>query len=260
MWRGDTLNPRGGGRWPPNPPGGGSRLNCTEAFLGEEEGVEAAQAEAAPSESFEGAAIPTAQVGIDVAGAAAQPGPGAPKPVQLLTSGEVKSSQYGYGPDGASVQDKLHRPDLTDRVVMQKTILCGRPVITIKQATECMQSSRQDGKKALPQPMWMKVMQAGLDGCQVAKLDGRNVCVKEIPADIEGRMVYHNELMHLCGISLRQLVEAMKATRAKDDKRKAEKGHKRQAADAATVEGHGAHGKKQRGQASTDADHGNGAA
>ena len=146
-----------------------------------------------------------------------------------LTEEEVKSLQYGYGPDGKSVQDHLHTTELTDRVVMQKTLLCGKPKITIKQATERMQSSRQAGKKALPQPAWIKVMEAGLQNCTVAKYEGRHVLLKEIPVDPRSRIEYHNELMQLCRLSLRQLVEAMASAKSKDERQREDKKRKAEA-------------------------------
>ena len=141
--------------------------------------------------------------------------------VVLLTPKDVKSVKYGYGPNGESVQETLHSADLTDRVVMQKTLLCGRAVIDAKTACERMQSSRRSGRKALPQPTWSKVMAAGADGSGVVRYAERKLYMKKIPQEGSDRIEYHNELMKLCGISLRDVVEAMKSQKKKDAEKQA---------------------------------------
>ena len=91
---------------------------------------------------------------------------------ELLLAADVKSIQYGYGANGASVQTKLLTEAFTDRIVMQKTLLVGKPVITAKMACERMQSSRKDGRNTLGKEAWVLVMQCGLENCSVARFEG----------------------------------------------------------------------------------------
>ena len=135
--------------------------------------------------------------------------------VQLLTSGNVRGVDYGYGPAGASVQQTVHAKGFTDRTIMRRTILVGTPRITSKTACQKMRSSNASGKKALPEPIWNDVMRAGLAGCDVAWLANRTVMLKAIPSDATERIQYHNSLMELCCVSLRELVEAMKQAKSK---------------------------------------------
>ena len=133
-----------------------------------------------------------------------------------LTIAEVKSIQYGYGVDGASVQAELLSAELTDRMVMQKTLLCGKPAITSKQACDKIQSRRRgEGRKALSADSWVKVMEAGAQQCTVIKFENKKLLLKEIPDNGNERIKYHNELMTLCGLSLRHLVDAMKVAKGK---------------------------------------------
>lgn len=132
----------------------------------------------------------------------------------LLMEGDVRDVGYGYGVDGVSVQgDEIHSAGLTDRGIMQKTLLQGTPMIKASQACDRMRNSRAKGRRSLPETTWKKVMETGLVGCDVAWYDkGKNtVMLKELPTESESKIEYHNSLMQLCQISLRQLVESMKA-------------------------------------------------
>lgn len=180
--------------------------------------AEAAESAEAEAEAVEAPAAPTVPV---------QPQDGS-----LLTLADVKATSYGYGEGGASVQDKFHRADLTDRVVMQKTLLCGKPVIPCKQAVETLQSSARDGRKAMPRGVWATVMQKGLEGCAVARYENNNVYLKEIPVEASARISYHNELMKLCGVSLQDLVGAMKKAKVKQDQKMEKRKAKSSAASA----------------------------
>ena len=90
----------------------------------------------------------------------------------LLEHSDVRGLDYGYADDGKSVQgNKLHAKGLTDRRIMQRTLLLGKPSMSSKEACQNMRSSNADGKKALP--TWATVMEAGLKGCDVAWFDNR---------------------------------------------------------------------------------------
>ena len=136
----------------------------------------------------------------------------------LLGIADVRGLDYGYGDAGVMVQgDTLHAKGLTDRRIMQRTLLMGKPSITSKEACQNMRSSNADGKKALPEPTWAAVMEKGLRDCDVAWFEGRKVMLKAIPTEPVGRINYHNSLMTLCGLSLKDLVEAMQKSKAKHD-------------------------------------------
>jgi len=122
---------------------------------------------------------------------------------------------YGYGPDGETVQACLHGKGLTDRVIMQRTLLTGWPTITGKMVCQKIRSSNSSGKKAMKEEVWLKIMEAGLPGCEVAWLDNKRVVMKAIPVDPAAKISYHNGLMRLCAVSLRELVEAMQKAKAK---------------------------------------------
>ena len=108
-------------------------------------------------------------------------------------------------------------PQLTDRAVMQKTLLVGTPVIDRKSVAQRIVSSRAGGerRKSIDANRWTSVMKAGLAGCSVATCDSEEGKVKmaPVPDDVALRHKYHNELMTLCGITLRQLVEAMQSAK-----------------------------------------------
>ena len=132
----------------------------------------------------------------------------------LLMEGDVRGADYGYGVNGASVQEgEIHAKELTDRGIMKKTLLQGTPIIKVSQACDRMRSSRGEGKKALPDTVWKKVVEAGLADCDVAWYDAGKgaVMLNELPTDPTAKIQYHNCLMKLCQLSLRQLIDVMKA-------------------------------------------------
>eukprot|EP00973_Karenia_brevis_P050617 7027837-Karenia_brevis.AAC.1 len=100
---------------------------------------------------------------------------------------------------------------------MQRTLLLGTPVIKAATACNILKSSSAAGRKAFPAASWLAVMHAGLEGCTVAWLDQRKVCLKTLPSDRAAKVEYHNALMQLCGLSLRDLVAAMREKKAKAD-------------------------------------------
>ena len=140
----------------------------------------------------------------------------------LLGYSDVRGLDYGYADDGKSVQgDKLHAKGLTDRRIMQRTLLMGKPSISSKEACHNMRSSNADGKKALPEPTWATVMEKGLKGCDVAWFDNGKVMLKAIPSEPADRVTYDNALMALCGLTVRDLLEAMQKSKSKHDEKQA---------------------------------------
>lgn len=130
--------------------------------------------------------------------------------VQPLTSDQVRSMDFGYGEGGASVQPGLHAQHLTDRYIVKMTLLRGTPAISCKQACDKLRNSREKGRKALPRANWMAVMTMACQKSPILELSGDELQIAKIPADSSLRVEYHNHLMTLCGLSLRELVDAMK--------------------------------------------------
>ena len=137
---------------------------------------------------------------------------------KLLTEGEVRDMNWGYGDNGKSVQSSFHAKGLTDREIMKRTLLAGTPAIASKKPCERMKSSRAGGNEAkpLPKEAWAAVMKAGLSDCLIARWDEnqKTVFMSSIPEEPNARVKYHNSLMQLCGVSLQALIEAMKEAKA----------------------------------------------
>ena len=138
----------------------------------------------------------------------------------ILTLADVRAMDYGYGADGASVQTKLHTPKWTDRAIMKRSFLAGRPRTPVEQICNSIRSTRNDGRKALSRAVWQKVMEAGLEDSTIARIVGKGTttmafAIKAIPTEEAARVAYHNELMKLCGATLRELTEALAATSEK---------------------------------------------
>jgi hypothetical protein len=141
-------------------------------------------------------------------------------PTQIMTLEDVRAMDYGYGPDGASVQAKLHTAKWTDRAIMKRFFLAGQPRTPVEEICNSIRSARSDGRKALPRAVWQKVMEAGLEDSRIARIIGKGTttmafAIKAIPAEEPARLAYHNELMQLCGTTLRELTEALAATSEK---------------------------------------------
>lgn len=118
---------------------------------------------------------------------------------------------FGYGDRGLSVQPCLHAKHLTDRYIAKMTLLHGTPKITCKQACDGLRSSRDKGRKALPKTNWMAVMimTSACKECPILQLSGDELHVARIPDDPGLRVQYHNHLMTLCDLTLRELVGSM---------------------------------------------------
>ena len=119
------------------------------------------------------------------------------------------------------MQEKIHAEQYTDRKIMQVTLLTGKPKISLVAVCDRIRTSRHNGKKAIPKPQLLKVIEAGLQGSTIAKVvdpkgRGAAVVLKAIPTGGPERIEYHNELMKLCGISLRELTEAMQGAAEKE--------------------------------------------
>ena len=134
-----------------------------------------------------------------------------PRVEQLLTLKDVKDLEYGFGANGETVQNSLHARHLTDRYIMKQTLLAGTTTIRYKAVTDKLRSARGSGRKALPKENWVAAVQAGCNMCPMLTFQGDTVNIHPIPEDPQGRVGYHNSLMTLCGLSLRELVEAIKS-------------------------------------------------
>lgn len=134
-----------------------------------------------------------------------------PRVEQLLTLKDVKDLEYGFGANGVTVQNSLHARHLTDRYIMKQTLLAGTTTIRYKAVTDKLRSARGSGRKALPKENWVAAVQAGCNMCPMLTFQGDTVNIHPIPEDPQGRVGYHNSLMTLCGLSLRELVEAIKS-------------------------------------------------
>ncbi|CAL1166838.1 unnamed protein product [Cladocopium goreaui] len=129
--------------------------------------------------------------------------------LQPLNIDQVRSIDFGYGDRGLSVQPCLHAKHLTDRYIAKMTLLHGTPKITCKQACDGLRSSSDKGRKALPKTNWMAVMTSACKECPILQLSGDELHVARIPDDPGLRVQYHNHLMTLCGLTLRELVGSM---------------------------------------------------
>ena len=135
---------------------------------------------------------------------------------QPLSVEQVRAMDYGYGEGGASVQGQLHAPHLTDRFIMRSTLLTGTPRIFGRSVCDKLRSSAAQRRKALPKAQWERVVSAGLQGATVARMvdagqQNAAVVLRQVPTDAAEKINYHNEVMRLCQLSLRELTEAMKA-------------------------------------------------
>ncbi|CAK9033567.1 unnamed protein product [Durusdinium trenchii] len=162
--------------------------------------------------------------------AAASHSPELPPETEPLRVADVRSIEFGYGPDGASVQSAFHSKHLTDRFIMKATLLHGHPKVTSKTICDKLRSSRESGRKALPREDWVAVMEA-CAGSPILDFQDDTLQLRAIPQDAPGRTFYHNELMKLCGVTMRELMTAMnraaaaKAKSAAPPKRKRQDGH-----------------------------------
>ena len=136
-------------------------------------------------------------------------------PAELLAA-DVRDRSYGFGIEGASVQPQgQQHGTYSDRDIVRNTLLRGLPKVPAKLACDCMRA-KVDGKgsrKALSQTTWRTVMEAAAAQCSILRVEGQGkasqLVVKAIPATASDRIAYHNELMQVCGLSLRAFVESM---------------------------------------------------
>ena len=135
--------------------------------------------------------------------------------VKPFTLKEVRALDYGYGPEGASVQPALHAKHLTDRYIVKQTFLEGKPRVSAALVCSRLRSAKAAGKKALPAETWHAVLQAALQDSPIARLEDNQVVIKPIPAEESSKIRYHSALMTLCGVSLRDLSTAMQKAAAK---------------------------------------------
>ena len=122
----------------------------------------------------------------------------------------------GYGPDGVSVQG----PGAVkkDREIMQKVVLRGQVSVTAREICDSMRymhKPQDERKKALPKSHFEKVMEAGFAQYPVAKLVGKGtdsckvVFATPPVGDRKKQIVYHNLLVDLCMVSLRQFTSGI---------------------------------------------------
>jgi len=135
----------------------------------------------------------------------------------VLTGDDVPPMTAGFGRDGAQVQLTLHHPDLNDRTVLRKTFLSGLLTIPWRGMCSRMRSlpDAQKKKYHFPKKQWEMLMKAALEQSPIARLqhDGTpNACVvmRPIPTDEEEQLAYHNELMRLCRLPLRDFSFALR--------------------------------------------------
>ena len=133
---------------------------------------------------------------------------------------DVRDRRYGCGPPGASVQDSVTGA-FSDRDIVKQTLLGGRPMLEAKDECDRMRAKvGQDTKrKALAQPIWRAVLAAAAREIDIFRLDGEDrelkLLLKAVPTDPLGKVQYHNELMAVYGMELRELIDAMKMAKGK---------------------------------------------
>ena len=133
---------------------------------------------------------------------------------------DVRAMDYGYGEGGATVQGALHAVRLTDRFIMRATLLAGTPTVVGRKVCDSLRSTTTSGRKALPMPKWKAVMEAGLSDCTIAKVVNKtaqdaSIVIRPIPVDASDKVQYHNELMRLCRVTLRELTTEMQKASSK---------------------------------------------
>ncbi|CAE7325880.1 unnamed protein product [Symbiodinium necroappetens] len=142
---------------------------------------------------------------------------------QLLTGKDFDDFlKKGYGAYGASAQSV--QSFLTDREIMRRTVLRGKPKVTYKDLSLRKNEKTADGKKKLsvPKETWIQVMRAGLAEHPIGKITADANPVVEfssIPPDEAPRVAFHNFLVDLCNVSVRQFAETLAATSSRPKKR-----------------------------------------
>ena len=94
-----------------------------------------------------------------------------------------------------------------------------------RDACSRLRSTKGEGKKALPRDNWLAVMKAAVDQSSIIRLQESDagvtrLALKPIPTEESARVQYHNHLMQLCALSLRDLIQAMGKAASSDNKRK----------------------------------------
>ena len=124
----------------------------------------------------------------------------------------------GYGPNGSSAQTPSGENDecfWKDRVVMQRTVLRGKPVVTVAEMCGILRQKRGAHRPGMPKAAFEEVMAAGFKQWPVGKLvdagtgKARVVFSKPPAGDRDAMTHFHNMLVDLCQVSLRQFSRAL---------------------------------------------------
>lgn len=152
-------------------------------------------------------------------------GPGIPEVPLAAPSVEAKdissgpTLDYGYGPGGATAQLSYEGPGVCfkpDREIMQRTVLNGKAKVSVNEMCGKIRRKEADGKRpGVPKDVFEEVMVAGFAQYPIGKLvdQGRasaRVLFSAPPTeDRDARTKYHNMLVDLCRVSLRQFSKAL---------------------------------------------------
>ena len=125
---------------------------------------------------------------------------------------------YGYGPEGASAQISYEDGGdyfLPDRDIMQRTVLRGKPVVTVAEMSGLIRKKVGNKKPGVPKKVFEEVMEAGFAKYPLGKLlekGTKNSRVVFCAPPTSGRDAithYHNMLVDLCQVSLRQFTSLL---------------------------------------------------
>jgi hypothetical protein len=142
----------------------------------------------------------------------------------------------GYGLDGSSAQVSYSGAGsyfMKDREVMRRTILRGKPVVSV--ADMCGVLRRKEGSRrpGMPKNLYQEVMQAAFKTYPIGRLENPGTATARVvfsappENDRDAKTKYHNMLVDVCQVSLREFTQAL-ATRAPpgaDDHDGGDEGH-----------------------------------
>ena len=131
---------------------------------------------------------------------------------------EVAFDQNGLGVGGALLFSKTDDKQLfKDRELLRRVFLSGKANMSISQLVDLYSVSTGDTSGAkkrkrarAPKPQVERVLQAAFDqfprlGQFVAGVGERDILLRRWPMSEKGQVLFHNELMQCCRVSLQQL-------------------------------------------------------
>lgn len=145
----------------------------------------------------------------------------APSRVQIKRVSDGICFNLGYGPGGVTAQVSWTEVDLfkSDREIMQKTVLRGKPVVKYSEICDLLRrdvpgvaNPAKKTKQGFPKRVWEDVMHAGLALYPIGILKDAGSAKSRVefyepPTETSGEArlaIYHNMLVDLCRVGGRQ--------------------------------------------------------